>query len=261
MNEVARCTQVALGIAATTASRTEPIGLVDLGTGAGLGLQLDRYRYLLGGRAAGPGSAAVSISCEVRGPREPPGAGLPPIAERVGIDLSPIDVQDPAERSWLQACVPPEASALARLAAAIDVTRQNPVALVAGDVVEVLPGLLDRFAPGRSVIVVDAYMAVFLPPERRAQLTGILAGAGRNRPVTWISLDPLVPLGPSGQDSVQGLALPASLVRDYQQRGVFAVLGARAFHGGTDRGRLLARAHPSGRWVEWLGPGSSRTAP
>jgi hypothetical protein len=32
------------------------------------------------------------------------------------------------------------------------------------------------------------------------------------------------------------------------------VLGARTFHGSTDRRRLLARAHPSGQWVEWLDP-------
>jgi hypothetical protein len=53
---------------------------------------------------------------------------------------------------------------------------------------------------------------------------------------------------------VQGLALPAWLVRDYQRRGVFAVLGARTFDHGTESGRLLARAHPSGQWTEWLGP-------
>jgi hypothetical protein len=35
-------------------------------------------------------------------------------------------------------------------------------------------------------------VAVFLPEERRARLAGILAEAGRTRPVTWLSLDPLV---------------------------------------------------------------------
>jgi hypothetical protein len=42
-------------------------------------------------------------------------------------------------------------------------------------------------------------------------------------------------------------------VSDYQRRGVFAVLGARTFTGSADHGRLLARAHPSGQWIEWLG--------
>ena len=73
--------------------------------------------------------------------------------------------------------------------------------------------------------------------------------------MTWLSLDPLVPLGPDGRDSVQGLPLPGPLVDDYQRRGVFAVLGARTFHGGADEGALLARAHPSGQWVEWLDAG------
>jgi hypothetical protein len=123
---------------------------------------------------------------------------------------------------------------------------------VSGDVVEVLPQLLESMPERRSVTVVDAYTAVFLPTERRALLASILTDAGRTRPVTWLSLDPLVPLGPSGRSSVQDLALPASLVHDYQQRGVFAVLGTRTFDGDTDHRRLLARAHPSGAWVEWL---------
>jgi hypothetical protein len=257
MNEVARCAQVALGIAATAGSRPDPIALADLGTGAGLGLHLDRYRYRLGRRAAGPQSATLSLPCEVRGAHEPPPAGLPPIADRAGIDVSPIDVQNPSARSWLQACAPPEASALARLTAAIAVARRYPVRLIAGDVVGALPGVLDSFPPGLSITVVDSYLAVFLSPGQRAQLVDIMAAAGRTRAVTWLSLDPLVPLGPAGRDSVQGLPLPGPLIRDYQQHGVFAVLGARTFDGGTDRGRLLARAHPSGRWVEWLDPSSS----
>jgi len=37
MNEVARCAQIALGIAAVTASSSEPVALADPGTGAGWG--------------------------------------------------------------------------------------------------------------------------------------------------------------------------------------------------------------------------------
>lgn len=253
MNEVARCAQIAMGIAAT-ASPGRPVALADLGTGAGLGLLLDRYRYLVGTRRSGPQAAALTLSCEARGSRLPPQAGLPPITERAGIDVRPIDLEDRAARAWLQACAPPEASALARLDAAVATARLHPVKVIPGDVVDVLPGVLDSFPPGREVIVTDAYLAVFLPPERRARLAGVMAEAGRGRRVTWLSLDPLVPLGPSGRDSVQGLTLPAQLVRDYQRHGVFAVLGARTFDHGTESGRLLARAHPSGQWIEWLSP-------
>jgi hypothetical protein len=251
MNEVARCTQVALGLAAVTAANPGPVALIDLGTGAGFGLHLDRYRYRVAAAAFGPPAARLRLDCEARGDRLPPPAGLPPIAERVGIDLHPVDLRDPAARGWLESCAPPEASALSRLAAAVGVAGRQPAPIVTGDAVDALPGVLAGLPPGRPVVVVDAYLAVFLGPERRARLAAILAAAGRERRVTWLSLDPLVPLGPAGRDSVQGLPVPPRLIEDYR-RGVFAVLGARTFGRGADTGRLLARAHPSGRWVEWL---------
>jgi hypothetical protein len=258
MNEVARSTQIALGIAATaarTARAADPIALVDLGTGAGLGLALDQYRYLVGGVASGPADARLTLTCAVRGRGRPPRADLPRIAARAGIELSPVDVTDPDSRAWLVACTPPEASALSRLALAIEVTAARPARIVAGDVLAELPGVLETLPAGLPVTVVDASLAVFLAPAERRRLGQILRRAAARRRVTWLSLDPLVPLGPAGRKSVQGLPLPPAIVRDYQQAGVFAVLGARTFDRDGDQGddtRLLARAHPSGQWVEWL---------
>ncbi len=252
MNEVGRSTQIALGITATTGGRGDPIGLADLGTGAGLGLALDRYRYRIGGQAHGPQDAQLTLTCELRGVERPPALRLPPIADRAGIDASPVDLQDPLSRAWLQACAPPEASSLARLSAAIGVASQTQPAIIAGDAVGMLPSVLRSLAPGHSVVVVDAYTAVFLTAPELSRLADVLASAAEKRPVTWLSLDPLVPLGRAGRDSVQGLPLPSWLISDYQRHGVFAVLGARTFHGTSDTGQLLARAHPSGQWVEWL---------
>lgn len=252
MNEVARCSQIAWGIAATSAGSDDPAALVDLGTGAGLGLYPDRYRYRVGAGAYGPAAADLTLTCEIRGPVTPPPFGLPPIVTRIGVDHHPVDLADPAAVAWLHACAPPEESALSRLAAAIDVARRHPATIVAGDVVDMLPGVLAGIPRRQRIIVVDAYTAVFLPENRRAELAGVLADVGRSRPVTWLSLDPLVPLGPAGRDSVQDLPLSSALIGDYQHGGVFAVLGARTFDGSADRGRLLARAHPSGQWMEWL---------
>jgi hypothetical protein len=83
--------------------------------------------------------------------------------------------------------------------------------VIAGDVVDALPGVLASLDAPR--VIVTAYLAVFLPPE--------------------------------------------PLIDAYRRNGVFAVLGARTFDAGTGSARLLARAHPSGRWVEWQGPGTT----
>ena len=246
MNEVARCTQIALGIAATSGECPDPIVLVDLGTGAGLGLQLDHYRYRIGGGTYGPAAARLSLTCDVRGASMPPPAKLPHIAGRFGVDLNPVDLEDQQARAWLEACAPPEASALSRLAAAIDIARRHPVRIVAGDVIDELPGMLARIPGGQRLVVVDAYMAVFLAEQRRAQMADVLAEAGRGRPVTWLSLDPLVPLGPSGRDSVQGLTLPPSLVRDYQQERGLCRAGS-PYLPRNHRPRAPSRPRPSVR--------------
>jgi len=251
MNEAARCTQIALGIAAVSGPAASPVALVDLGTSAGLGLHLDRYRYQVGGICTGPADG-LSLTCEVRGERQPPLLELPPIARRAGIDVDPVDLRDEAAKAWLMACAPAEAAALARLAAAIEVAQEHPAPVVAGDVTAVLPVVLATLPSRLPVLVTEAFMAVFLSRSQRAMLFEILASAGRSRPVTWLSLDPLIPVGCAGRDSVQGLEVPDSLVADYQEHELFAILGARTFDRGSEAGRLLARAHPSGQWVEWL---------
>lgn len=115
-----------------------------------------------------------------------------------------------------------------------------------------MPGVLASLLPSLPVLVTDAYLAVFLSPDQRAMLFDVLADGALSRPVTWLSLDPLVPIPSTGRDSVQGIQLPAWLVAEYQQNGLFAILGARTFDRGCEAGRLLARAHPSGQGVEWL---------
>ena len=163
------------------------------------------------------------------------------------MDLDPVDLADPAARAWLVACAPPEASALSRLAAAVDIARRHPATIIAGDVVDVLPRVLAGIPLQQRIIVTDAYTAVFLPGQRRAELAGILAQTGRRRPVTWLSLDPLVPLGPAGRDSVQGLRLPPALVSGYQHGGVLRRAGSPHFR----RGR---RPQPPARPRTPVGP-------
>ena len=119
-----------------------------------------------------------------------------------------MGLEDPAARAWLQACMPPEASALSRLAAAVDIARRHPEPVIAGDVIDALPGVLGGIPRHQRIVVVDAYMAVFLPEDRRARLAGILAQACRDRSVIWLSLDPLVPLGPSAGTACRGCPCP-----------------------------------------------------
>src|SRR3984957_9201452 len=112
MNEVGRCADLLPAFAPAIEDGREMV-LVDIGTGAGLALQLDRYRYVYRAgeqaSAVGDPAATVVLETELRGSRLPPlPATVPRIADRVGIDVEPLDLGDGNVRAWLAACIPQE---------------------------------------------------------------------------------------------------------------------------------------------------------
>jgi hypothetical protein len=258
MSEPGRCAHLLPALALAAGSRD--VALVDLGTGAGFALQLDRYRYVYrhpdGTRTTvGDDSAAVTIETEARGPRRLPLPSEPPrIVARAGVDTEPADLADPSIRAWLAACTPPEAGALTRFERAADVVLSNPVAVHRGDVVDALPDLIAELPSGTLVCLLDAYVHVFFEPEQLERFGRLLAEAGRDRDLDWISLDPLVPLGPSARRAVVDVHVPATILQRGRDGGVFGVLSRRAFRDGRDRASLLALGHPGGAWLEWLAP-------
>jgi len=258
MNEVARCTQVALAIGVL--QRRVPgreLALLDVGTGCGLGLFPDRYAYSLDDPAAhvaafGDPTSAVRIACQLDGELRPEPPGELSIAVRRGLDADPIALDDAEARAWLAACSPPAADAQARLRAGMEVVRAGRPSIVRGDVLEALPALLDDVPGELLVAVVDTYTAVFLDQDGQAQLHAMLRERGAARDLAWISLDPLVPLGTAASSSVQGVAVPDELVTRNRQGGVFALLTMVTHLDGQASADLLATAHPSGTRMTWL---------
>jgi hypothetical protein len=192
MNEVGRCADVvpALGDAARDG---RDVALVDIGTGAGLGLHLDRYRYRYrkpdgGVVTVGESTGGVEIEIEVRGfaaPFQTP--ALPHVSERIGIDIEPLDVADPAVRSWLAACIPQEIGAVTRFHQAVLVAMSNPARVVRGDADAVLPRVLEELPRDLLVCLVDTYVHVFFSDDELERFRAILHEVGAGRDLDWIS--------------------------------------------------------------------------
>ena len=183
MNEVARSTQVALALAAV--NRRTPgrgIALIDVGAGAGLGLQLDRYGHRVGdGDVLGDPSSPLVLSCEARGPRQPARGTLPVIEWRTGIDLDPLDLSDPDDWRWARSCIPPESESLGRFDRAVTIALSHPTSLVRGNALGTLAGVLRAVPAHLLAVVVDAYTAVFFSDEERARFAEILRQMGAHQ--------------------------------------------------------------------------------
>lgn len=232
-NEVRRAATLVplLGVAWERVAR-RPLALIALGASGGLLLELDRYGYDYGpaGRVGDPDSK-LQLTCEVRGPVPIP-ARIPALASRVGIDLNPIDVRDPAQRRWLAAQIWPTESYAERLEhfeQAVAVTAPDPPRLVRGDVLTELPGLVAQVPPDQEVCLMHSYTTYEMPAEVRAQLARTVADLGQGRSVLCLGLE-------------------------WDEKRVTWLTLEHYAPGCQPYSKRLGHAQVHGEWVEWLGP-------
>ncbi|MGL6043805.1 MAG: DUF2332 domain-containing protein [Sandaracinobacteroides sp.] len=232
-NEVARSGVLMPGFLAIAAATGLPLALLELGSSAGLNLIPDRYRYRLGGLEAGDPESPLLLEPEWVG-ADPPAASLQ-IASRAGVDLSPIDLADPEGRSRLLAYVWPDQTArLERIAGAM--------ALAAGETLDIEQGDAASFVetrafprPGVATTVYHSISFQYFAEADRQRIRTHLARAGASAtaeaPLAWLRFEIEDP-GASDLPTLRLKLWPESLA------------------GAEDR--LLARAHPHGKAVQWL---------
>ncbi|TYP82717.1 DUF2332 domain-containing protein [Blastococcus xanthinilyticus] len=216
-NEPARCAAVLTAIG----DLRGPVGLVEVGSSAGLCLYPDRYSYEFDGRPVGPRSA-VHLTCTTSGPVPVP-AGLPEVVGRVGIDQNPLDPSDPDDRAWLRALVwpgPNAASRLERLDAAAALAAREPATVLTGDLVDRLGEALDLLPADCTPVVFHTAVLVYLERDRREEFAALVRSLG----VRWVAQEAagIVPGVP------RDLARPDSFVLSVDGRA----LAVTAPHGG-----------------------------
>ncbi|MGH3683753.1 MAG: DUF2332 family protein [Pseudonocardiaceae bacterium] len=87
----------------------QPLALIEIGPSAGLTRVPDRYAYDYGtGALHGDPTSPMVFSCALRGDSTPPLAGTLSVRWRIGVDVHPLDLNDPADRQWLRALIWPD---------------------------------------------------------------------------------------------------------------------------------------------------------
>ena len=216
-NECRRCAVLLPVIWLTPFTRFH---LLDVGSSAGLNLNLDLYHYRWGDLEWGPPST-VNLVTESRGV-EPQPRSIE-VASRVGLDLNRIDAADPKDRMWLEALVWPEHfERRRRLAEALELAVRNPVDVVEGDALETMEPLLEALPSEEPAIVMHSFALLQFSREARSSFREILHRRRGDRPIYEISFDAL-----GREDGAGGLTIDD---------------GNGPIEVGT--------AHPHGEWVE-----------
>jgi hypothetical protein len=251
-NEVGRCTALlpALGAIAAGYPSGQPLGLLDLGTSAGLNLLFDSYGYTYRQRSdgatlgAGRHGAAVHLECAVRGELgDLPPLALPPIGGRTGIDALPIDPTSEDGAHWLLACLwPDNLPRFDRLRGALATARttDDPPTVYRGDIIEDLPGVVEGIVTDGPLVVFHSWVAAYLSPERQAQLVETVRALARTRPLHYLYAESPI--------ETPGLPTPAPPSLSSTSHLATAVVHVPADGSPPVR---LADMHHHGKWLRW----------
>jgi hypothetical protein len=192
-NETRRCAYLYPAFATVAAAGEDrPLALIELGPSAGLNMCWDRYSYDYGaGPRCGAAGSPVRITTELRGPVRPPLPEQPPaVTWRVGVDLSPVDIDDETAVRWLEALIWPEhTERVTRLRAAVAVAREERPPIVAGDALALLPELIAAAPADATLCLYHTHVTYQFTPAMREELDEILRAAARKRPMMRLSCE------------------------------------------------------------------------
>jgi hypothetical protein len=250
-NEVGRCSALLPGLChvASLYDWDVSLSLLDLGTSAGLNLLFDDYSYTYrsasgdGVRSAGTAGSAVSIECSARDDvNSLPELRLPRMAERVGLDLSPLDPFSDDAVLWLLACQwPDNPTRFGRLRGALSNVRasDDPPRLEQGDMVSDLPRVAASIAGTTPLVVFHSWVAAYLDEEHQRTLAAEVRSLGAARPVHHLYCE--TPF------ETPGLPTPSSPV----PREGPDLTTALVHIGPEGEPERLADTHPHGYWIRW----------
>ncbi|NUP51555.1 MAG: DUF2332 domain-containing protein [Catenulispora sp.] len=259
-NEPLRAAQLRPAFGWAQAGLGRPLGLIEVGTSAGLLLYPDRYGYEY---TFGDGSVlerpptvstddrdpvpAPTLRCPIRGTAT--AKTLAPlvtkdlrISSRVGLDVNPLNPADDETRAWLRAQVwPEEADRRTRLDAALAMASRFPARLRKGDALDILPAAVGTVAsPAVPCVFVSNTLAHF-DAEARATFVDLVRTLGARQDLVLILKEP---------ESV-GLGLFTPRPAADPSAPPVESLGAVLFQAGRERCFSLGTAGPHGAWLDW----------
>lgn len=233
-NEIGRSALLLIGLA-DVASRFGTLAQLDVGASAGLNLLIEHYGYDYSGQRLG-GDRLV-LSCRVSGGPRPLPSAIPGFSTHQGLDADPIDLADPAQVRWLEACVwPDQTDRFQRLRTAVQLAREQGVQVWRGDAVTDLPAALDRLGEDGHPVVTTSWVLTYLSDQQRADFVAALDRRGRRQDLSWVYLE--------SPAYAPGLPGPST----DPERTALTVVEWRA---GERSARRLATCHPHGYTLRW----------
>jgi hypothetical protein len=230
-NEVARCTALLPGFQLVARETGSGLHMIEIGPSAGFNLNWDlyAYEYMRDGRVvagcAAP-DARLRLTAEARGPLVPRiDQVMPVVQSRLGLELNPVRLSDPADRLWLKALIFPELlPRIARLEAAVETAMQHPPPIRFGDALELVTPVLRSLPASGTPVVYHSFVTYQFSTDMQRRFDEALLQHSMQRPLYRVSIE--------WEDAEH----PVRVTR---------------YENGARSRVVLADCNPHGAWIEW----------
>lgn len=229
-NEVGRAAVIMAGLMVAADRYPLPVDLLELGSSAGLVLNLARYRYDLGGVVVGEETSPLFLKPDWEGP-PPPATGIDIVTQR-GVDRNPVYLSTPEAAERLVAYIwPDQRERIANTERAIRLARAFTPPVIAGEGDEWAERrLATPQAEGVLRILFHTVALQYFSADARARVEAAVQSAGAQA----------TEARPFGH-----------LVFEHDPEADAFRLRLRLWPSGEDL--HLADAHPHGNWIRWFG--------
>jgi hypothetical protein len=184
-NEPGRSAVFQAVIAHIATGRSDVVNIIDVGTSAGINLYFDQFPV-----QRVDDMNPLTLVCRDETPIDR-SLSLPTVTSRVGIDPSPLDLDNEDHRRWLQACLwPEEPRRLARLDAIVKDRPTWPrTTILKGTAADRLSDALDAGHDDVLTIVMNSYVVgYFSEADQLAYFEEITKRCASSN-VAWLSLE------------------------------------------------------------------------
>lgn len=227
----------------------EPLTLVEFGCSAGFNLLFDEYYYDYGAAGrVGDEASTVRLACKLIGGARPKLESVPPVAQKIGVDLVTMDCSDPDTRLWMEAMLSPEwHEERDHLRKALALRSAREIRMLCGDALAVLPDLLEEFRG--PVVILHTYCMGQWFAAAQGDLDKMFRHASRRHDIHRISVE--VPGAEPAESTRERLTALARAKISIRQKSLPARIDYTQYCNGNAESTLLAYVDGFGGWLDW----------
>lgn len=208
------------------------ISIVDIGSSAGLTLNMDKYEYHYNNKYSF-GKSSVIIQSEIRKGTLPKFNNPVILKNKIGIDQNPLNLTIIENEKWLKALVWADLNErFNKLSNAINIAKNNPITLLKGSDTNFFKNVIQSQHKELPLVVYHTHTLYQFSQKKREEFWDMIDTVGKKRDLTYIA--------------VEGSKV---FHINYKSNGVLVEL--TEYKNGNKTNKILAETNGHANWIKW----------